>query len=67
MLLVDASVPPQQIDLDCANWLGRNEVLQSVFLFMDQVVNNVCESFSYMVLTLASDVVDWIDICLHQV
>ncbi|XP_020600243.1 GTP-binding protein At2g22870-like [Phalaenopsis equestris] len=26
MLLVDASVPPQQIDLDCANWLGRNNI-----------------------------------------
>lgn len=26
LLLVDASVPPQKIDLDCANWLGRNKV-----------------------------------------
>ncbi|KAI4327325.1 hypothetical protein L6164_019799 [Bauhinia variegata] len=26
MLLIDASVPPQKIDLDCANWLGRNDV-----------------------------------------
>lgn len=26
LLLVDASVPPQKIDLDCANWLGRNNV-----------------------------------------
>ena len=26
LLLIDASVPPQKIDLDCANWLGRNEV-----------------------------------------
>lgn len=24
LLLIDASVPPQKIDLDCANWLGRN-------------------------------------------
>ncbi|XP_077217035.1 P-loop containing nucleoside triphosphate hydrolases superfamily protein isoform X2 [Tasmannia lanceolata] len=24
LLLVDASIPPQKIDLDCANWLGRN-------------------------------------------
>jgi GTP-binding protein EngB required for normal cell division len=28
LLLVDASVPPQKIDLDCANWLGRNNVRQ---------------------------------------
>lgn len=26
LLLIDASVPPQKIDLDCANWLGRNEI-----------------------------------------
>ncbi|XP_039132419.1 GTP-binding protein At2g22870 [Dioscorea cayenensis subsp. rotundata] len=26
LLLVDASSPPQQIDLDCANWLGRNNI-----------------------------------------
>ncbi|KAF4402067.1 GTP-binding protein At2g22870 [Cannabis sativa] len=26
LLLVDASVPPQKIDLDCANWLGRNKI-----------------------------------------
>ncbi|KAL6297225.1 hypothetical protein ACE6H2_005367 [Prunus campanulata] len=26
LLLVDASVLPQKIDLDCANWLGRNNV-----------------------------------------
>ncbi|PKA55972.1 GTP-binding protein [Apostasia shenzhenica] len=26
LLLVDASIPPQQIDLDCANWLGRNNI-----------------------------------------
>ncbi|KAL8546472.1 hypothetical protein ACS0TY_006273 [Phlomoides rotata] len=24
LLLIDASVPPQKIDLDCANWVGRN-------------------------------------------
>lgn len=29
LLLVDASVPPQKIDLDCANWLGRNKVYYS--------------------------------------
>jgi len=26
LLLIDASIPPQKIDLDCANWLGRNNV-----------------------------------------
>ncbi|KAJ3674052.1 hypothetical protein LUZ60_006044 [Juncus effusus] len=26
LLLVDSGVPPQQIDLDCANWLGRNNI-----------------------------------------
>eukprot|EP00897_Mesotaenium_endlicherianum_P006986 jgi/Mesen1/6315/ME000325S05451 len=26
MLLVDASIPPQQIDLECVDWLGRNEI-----------------------------------------
>ncbi|XP_074295262.1 GTP-binding protein At2g22870 [Silene latifolia] len=26
LLLIDASVPPKTIDLDCANWLGRNNV-----------------------------------------
>ncbi|KAK6117403.1 hypothetical protein DH2020_048859 [Rehmannia glutinosa] len=26
LLLIDASVPSQKIDLDCANWLGRNNI-----------------------------------------
>ncbi|KAJ6878557.1 hypothetical protein NC652_032162 [Populus alba x Populus x berolinensis] len=26
LLLIDASVLPQKIDLDCANWLGRNNI-----------------------------------------
>ncbi|TXG59953.1 hypothetical protein EZV62_014526 [Acer yangbiense] len=26
LLLIDASVPPQKIDLDCANWLGRKNI-----------------------------------------
>ncbi|CAM6093234.1 unnamed protein product [Calypogeia fissa] len=26
LLLVDASIPPLQIDLDCADWLGRNKI-----------------------------------------
>ncbi|KAL9248831.1 GTP-binding protein-like protein [Drosera capensis] len=26
LLLIDASTPPQKIDLDCANWLGRNNI-----------------------------------------
>lgn len=32
LLLIDASVPPQKIDLDCANWLGRNNVCCSLML-----------------------------------
>ncbi|KAH8954685.1 hypothetical protein BDL97_08G093000 [Sphagnum fallax] len=26
LLLVDACIPPQQIDLDCVDWLGRNKI-----------------------------------------
>ncbi|OAY74424.1 GTP-binding protein [Ananas comosus] len=38
LLLIDASVPPQQIDLDCANWLGRNNIgLTFVFTKCDKV------------------------------
>lgn len=33
LLLIDASIPPQKIDLDCANWLGRNNVSQ---LFLNE-------------------------------
>jgi GTP-binding protein len=29
LLLVDSSIPPQQIDLDCVDWLGRNKVKDS--------------------------------------
>ncbi|CAI9118334.1 OLC1v1019893C1 [Oldenlandia corymbosa var. corymbosa] len=37
LLLVDASVPPQKIDLDCANWLGRNNIpLTFVFTKCDK-------------------------------
>lgn len=39
LLLIDASVPPQKIDLDCANWLGRN---------------NVCVKFGFCVLQILS-------------
>ncbi|CAI0554441.1 unnamed protein product [Linum tenue] len=38
LLLIDASVPPQKIDLDCANWLGRNNIpLTFVFTKCDKV------------------------------
>lgn len=38
LLLVDASIPPQQIDLDCANWLGRNNIgMTFVFTKCDKV------------------------------
>ncbi|CAL4921599.1 unnamed protein product [Urochloa decumbens] len=31
LLLIDASIPPQKIDLDCANWLGRNNLSALLF------------------------------------
>ncbi|EPS71550.1 hypothetical protein M569_03211, partial [Genlisea aurea] len=38
LLLVDASVPPQKIDFDCANWLGRNNIpLTFVFTKCDKI------------------------------
>ncbi|KAJ6818022.1 putative LRR receptor-like serine/threonine-protein kinase [Iris pallida] len=38
LLLVDASIPPQKIDLDCANWLGRNNIgMTFVFTKCDKV------------------------------
>ncbi|XP_010047333.2 GTP-binding protein At2g22870 [Eucalyptus grandis] len=38
LLLIDASVPPQKIDLDCANWLGRNKIpLTLVFTKCDKM------------------------------
>ncbi|XP_009394289.2 GTP-binding protein At2g22870 [Musa acuminata AAA Group] len=38
LLLVDASIPPQQIDLDCANWLGRNNIgMTFVFTKCDKI------------------------------
>nr|ABK21971.1 unknown [Picea sitchensis] len=37
LLLIDASVPPQKMDLDCANWLGRNNIpLTFVFTKCDK-------------------------------
>ncbi|KAJ0113141.1 hypothetical protein Patl1_00368 [Pistacia atlantica] len=36
-LLIDASVPPHKIDLDCANWLGHNNIyLTFVFTKCDK-------------------------------
>ncbi|RWW30597.1 hypothetical protein GW17_00004824 [Ensete ventricosum] len=38
LLLVDASIPPQQIDVDCANWLGRNNIgMTFVFTKCDKI------------------------------
>jgi GTP-binding protein EngB required for normal cell division len=34
LLLIDASIPPTKIDLDCANWLGRNNVRQRILQLM---------------------------------
>lgn len=42
LLLIDASVPPQKIDLDCANWLGRNNVWHLTFKF---IALYVCKMF----------------------
>ncbi|KAH7306746.1 hypothetical protein KP509_22G028000 [Ceratopteris richardii] len=42
LLLVDASIPPQAIDLDCADWLGRNRVpLTVVFTKCDKTRKKV--------------------------
>lgn len=38
LLLIDASVPPQKIDLDCANWLGRTNVCCSLMLTFIKMV-----------------------------
>lgn len=41
MLLIDASVSPQQIDLECADWLGRNKIpLTIVFTKCDKKKKN---------------------------
>ncbi|XP_043709184.1 GTP-binding protein At2g22870 [Telopea speciosissima] len=38
LLLIDASIPTQKIDLDCANWLGRNNIpLTFVFTKCDKM------------------------------
>ncbi|KAI3966913.1 hypothetical protein MKW92_046240 [Papaver armeniacum] len=40
LLLVDASIPARKIDLDCANWLGRNEIpMTFVFTKCDKSKN----------------------------
>lgn len=54
LLLVDASVPPQKIDLDCANWLGRNNVTQLLLSYFQTVL-----LFYYLIYnaTLQSNVV----------
>ena len=43
LLLVDASVPPQKIDLDCANWLGRN----NVWFLVETTCSKLTHSISY--------------------
>ncbi|KAF9621131.1 hypothetical protein IFM89_016625 [Coptis chinensis] len=41
LLLVDASTPPRKIDLDCANWLGRNNIpMTFVFTKCDKSKGN---------------------------
>jgi len=46
MLLVDASVPPQQIDLDCANWLSRSKV--SSYILVNGLIVNLMWASSLM-------------------
>lgn len=42
MLLIDASIPPQQMDLDCADWLGRNKIpLTVVFTKCDKTKKKI--------------------------
>lgn len=46
LLLVDSSIEPQQIDLDCVDWLGRKNVMKDamtiqhmmVLIFLDEMV-----------------------------
>lgn len=41
LLLIDASIPPRKIDLDCANWLGRNNIpMTFVFTKCDKTKAN---------------------------
>uniref|UniRef100_A0A7N0V296 EngB-type G domain-containing protein n=1 Tax=Kalanchoe fedtschenkoi TaxID=63787 RepID=A0A7N0V296_KALFE len=30
LLLIDATIPPKRIDIDCANWLGRNNIPMTI-------------------------------------
>ncbi|CAL5438701.1 unnamed protein product [Camellia sinensis] len=41
LLVIDASVSPQKIDLDCANWLGQNNIpMTFVFTKCDKMKGN---------------------------
>lgn len=53
LLLIDASVPPQKIDLDCANWLGRNNVFYLIisnFFTMPSLIYNYFIHYNLMLL-----------------
>eukprot|EP00250_Pteridium_aquilinum_P000343 c10381_g1_i1 orf=560-1522(-) len=42
LLLIDASIPPQPMDLDCADWLGRNKIpLTIVFTKCDKTKKKI--------------------------
>lgn len=73
LLLVDASVPPQKIDLDCANWLGRNNVwcYGILNIFYQHVLSNllnyghniwsdlIATHFRYQWLSFSQNVIKW--------
>ncbi|GAB5363316.1 hypothetical protein AAMO2058_000872600 [Amorphochlora amoebiformis] len=48
MLLIDSSIPPQKIDLECANWLGEAQVpFMLVFTKVDKSKKGYTMSLSY--------------------
>lgn len=72
LLLIDASVPPQKIDLDCANWLGRNNVWFSVVLKIILSLSlgyghNANRSPYHGISTFFLCASDTVDFCFHKV
>jgi hypothetical protein len=50
LLLVDACIPPQQIDLDCMDWLGQNKVSwHLLLLYLDSGSNSLLIIFPLLV------------------
>ncbi|KAG7942549.1 hypothetical protein I3843_16G109000 [Carya illinoinensis] len=72
VLLIDASVPPQKIDLDCANWLGRNNIRFAVVLKMILSLSlgyshNANRSPYHGISTFFLCASDTVDFCFHKV